>query len=183
MAIGDVRAEIEAILTAPVTIAAAAAASSAPAPLRRRAIPLAVVAVLSSALTVLVILGRTPSDPPRAITRFSVALPDDHRIMATGRQVLALSPDGTRVAYAANGTVYVRAMSVGVHAIEGIETRDGVTSVAFAPDGHRPAAAIHSGRLELVRRAEGVGARTLIHASAATAAMSALMYPNANAKP
>ena len=80
-AIGDVRAEIEAILAAPATISMTARAGAARA-VWRRAIPLAVVAVVSAALTALAIWSRTP--PARvgpAITRFSIPLPNDHQLL------------------------------------------------------------------------------------------------------
>jgi eukaryotic-like serine/threonine-protein kinase len=134
-AIGDVRAEIESILAAPV----AALPSAVPATRAsswRSAILLAAAAAVGGALTALAMWSRTPSPPQRAVTRFSVALPDDQAIMPTGRQVLALSPDGTQLAYAANGRVYLRTMSgVDARPLQGIEGPDGVTSVAFSPDG------------------------------------------------
>jgi serine/threonine protein kinase len=135
-AIGDIRAEIEAILAAPATISTAPP-SPPPVPLWRRAIPLAVVAIVSAALATLVTWSRTSSRSRPAVTRFSVGLPENQQILATGRQVLAFSPDGTQLAYAANGRLFLRTMSaLEVHPIQGTETTDGITSVAFSPDGH-----------------------------------------------
>ena len=133
-AIGDVRAEIEAILAAPATISTTAAPAP-PAPVWRRAIPLAAVAVLSAALTAFVIWSRVPPRIGPAITRFSIVVPNDQQILGNSRQVIALSPDGTQLAYAANGRVYLRAMSGrDVYPLQGIEGSDGVNAITFAPD-------------------------------------------------
>ena len=71
-----------------------------------------------------------------AITRFSVPLPNDHQLLGNSRQILALSRDGTQIAYAANGRVYVRPMSgLDVYPIQGIESGEGVADIAFSPDG------------------------------------------------
>jgi serine/threonine protein kinase len=135
-AIGDVRAEIEAILAAPAAISTAPP-SPPRVPLWRRAIPLAVVAIVSAALATLVTWSRTSSRSRPAVTRFSVGLPENQQILPTGRQVLAFSPDGTQLAYAANGRLFLRTMSaLEVHPIQGTETTDGITSVAFSPDGY-----------------------------------------------
>jgi eukaryotic-like serine/threonine-protein kinase len=134
-AIGDVRAEIEAILAAPATISTTAAPAP-PAPVWRRAIPLAAVAVLSAALTAFVIWSRVPPRIGPAITRFSIPLPNDHQLLGNSRQILALSRDGAQIAYAANGRVYVRAMSgQDTYPIQGIESGEGVADIAFSPDG------------------------------------------------
>jgi len=134
-AIGDVRAEIEAILAAPATTSV----TTAPAPraaLWRRAIPLAGVAVLGGALTALTIWSITPPTPQPAVTRLSVALPEEHQFLVTARQMLALSPDGAQIVYVANNRLYLRSLSAfDVQPIQGVESTHGVTTVAYAPDG------------------------------------------------
>jgi eukaryotic-like serine/threonine-protein kinase len=134
-AIGDVRAEIETIRAAPATMSIAAPETRR-VPVWRPAIALTTVAVVSATLTALTIWSRSPAAMSSAITRFSMPLPNDQQLLGNTRQVVALSPDGTRLAYAANGTVYLRAMSdLDVRPIQGIDSGDGVTALAFAPDG------------------------------------------------
>ena len=50
-----------------------------------------------------------PATPPLRVTRFAVDLGADERFTNTGRHLIALSPDGTRMAYAANNRLYMRA--------------------------------------------------------------------------
>jgi serine/threonine protein kinase len=44
----------------------------------------------------------------RDVMRFTFLLPDGQRFSRVGRHVLALSPDGTKLAYVANGQLYLR---------------------------------------------------------------------------
>jgi serine/threonine-protein kinase len=52
----------------------------------------------------------TGSERPMAlpVTRLTIPLGSQNRFSTTGRHVLALSPDGTRLVYAANGQLYLR---------------------------------------------------------------------------
>ena len=49
-------------------------------------------------------------EPPRRIARFAVTLPEGEQFSATGRHVVAISPDGTRIAYVANNRLNLRVM-------------------------------------------------------------------------
>jgi serine/threonine-protein kinase len=51
------------------------------------------------------------ASPPRAVARFTVPLPPSQQLTNTGRRVIAISPDGSHLAYAANGQIYLRAMA------------------------------------------------------------------------
>ncbi|MGB2713912.1 MAG: protein kinase [Vicinamibacterales bacterium] len=133
-AIGDVRAEIETILAAPSTISMEAVTAPA-APMWRREILIAGAAILGGVLTALAIWSRPASRAPEPVTRFTIQLPADHLIPSVARQLVAVAPDGTHVAYAANGRIYLRPMSgLDVHPIQGVENTDGVTAIAFSPD-------------------------------------------------
>jgi hypothetical protein len=74
-----------------------------------------------------------PKPPPAgAVTRFAFTLPQGQRLMLQ-RQALAISPDGTHIAYTAEGRLYLRAMSeLEARAIAG--TDESITPV-FSPDG------------------------------------------------
>ena len=96
----------------------------------------AVAAVIGAAS--LVGLGawiRGPSaEPP--VTRFSFRLPDGERFTNIGRRVVAISPDGSQVAYVANSRIYLRSVSeFDSHVVAGSEVREGVLNPAFSPDG------------------------------------------------
>jgi hypothetical protein len=49
-------------------------------------------------------------DPPRQIARFALTLPEGEPLSASGRHLVALSPDGTRLVYVANQRLNVRAL-------------------------------------------------------------------------
>jgi serine/threonine-protein kinase len=69
------------------------------------------------------------------VTRFTLRLPEGQRFTNPGRSVVALSPDGTRVAYVANQRLYVKTMwdSEPVPLIAP-PLRGGVTTPVFSPE-------------------------------------------------
>jgi hypothetical protein len=99
--------------------------------------PMATTAVIAVAITGAIAWRIWPSTPQPTITRFPIALGDGHTFTNGGRQELALSPDGTRLAYVANAQVYLRSMSeVLAKPIAGTESsQGGVTNPVFSPDG------------------------------------------------
>ena len=106
------------------------------APLWRRAMPLIATAALAGALVGAAAWRLRPSPPPPVVTRFPVMLADGQRFTNTGRQVVAMSPDGTRMAYVANTQLYLRSISDSeAKAIPGTATEAGVVSPVFSPDG------------------------------------------------
>ena len=69
-----------------------------------------------------------------SLHRFSIALPEDQSLLRLPAPTLALSPDGTKLVYAANRQLFVRSMSdMTAHPISG--TALDVTSPFFSPDG------------------------------------------------
>jgi Tol biopolymer transport system component len=99
---------------------------------------LLVTAALASALTgILVWVSTRREIPASPVMRFPLILPDDQQFAQSGLRVLALSPDGSRLAYAANSRIYVRSMSDGItRAIPGIESEsDRIGNLVFSPDG------------------------------------------------
>ena len=134
-AIGDVRAEIEAVAADPYGRSAIVQVSVPAPPLWRRAIPIVATAVVAGGLTGLGVWTATRSTPP-PVARFTLTLPEGQQFTNAGRQVIAISPDGTRIAYVANLQIYLRVMSE-LHArpIPGAEGNGGVLNPAFSPDG------------------------------------------------
>jgi Tol biopolymer transport system component len=136
-AVGDVRYELEAIASDPnPLVAPAIPVPAAVAPNWRRAIPVAVVALLSAVAASAVTLwwGRG-AIRPSTVTRFQIPVETDVATpLRTNAGVLAISPDGTRLVYAANRQLYLRSMAdVDVRPIPG--TNLDVLHPFFSPDG------------------------------------------------
>ena len=76
------------------------------------------------------------ASPPTPITRFALALGEGEQFTGGGRQQIAISPDGTRVVYAANNRLYLRSMSeLAGKAIPGTDLIGGAWNPVFSPDG------------------------------------------------
>ena len=76
--------------------------------------------------------------PPLAVTRFPLALPAGQLLDGQGgTHMVALSPDGSRLAYVATPSrLYLRSMSeVDAKTVPGIERYVGVRDPVFSPDG------------------------------------------------
>ncbi|HEY1336707.1 MAG TPA: protein kinase, partial [Bryobacteraceae bacterium] len=138
-AIGDARLEIERVLADPHGRGSptASAPPPAPVPFWKRALVPAGAAVAAAAITGTVLWNLRPSAPAAPVARFILPLPKDQRFTNTGRALVAISPDGTNVAYVANRQLYLHALSeTGAHSIPGtlLEGR-GVLNPVFSPDG------------------------------------------------
>ena len=115
-----------------------------PQQLWRRALPFAITMLVASALGGAAVWTLRPSAAP-AVVRFAFALPRDQTLTAPGRSQIAISPDGTKIAYVANFRLYLRTMSdLTARPIPGADSGEagkttggttGVTSPAFSPDG------------------------------------------------
>ena len=80
------------------------------------------------------IMKPSPAASVRPITRFPIILPQDQAFTSFGRHILALSPDGARLAYVANAQLYLRAMDqLDASPIRG--TNEGPAEPFFSPDG------------------------------------------------
>lgn len=103
---------------------------------RRIALVIAGAALATSASAAVWFLTR-PSQTRPAVARFTHALPDGQVMdLPASRHAIAISPDGTSLAYLANHRVQLRSMAdLGVRTIPGVEFEDGVTEPVFSPDG------------------------------------------------
>jgi Tol biopolymer transport system component len=71
---------------------------------------------------------------PAIVGRFTLLLPDGQDFTRTGRRVVAISPDGTKVAYVANRQIYLRKLEdFQAVPIPGTDLHPG--DVTFSPDG------------------------------------------------
>jgi serine/threonine protein kinase/Tol biopolymer transport system component len=140
---GDVRIEIEEALAAPASSESISPATSVLAPGRRMLILSLGMLLLGAVVTGLAVwnLKPSPSPPPRPVSRTVIALPPGQQLavagLGSGGLALALTPDGTHLAYVAaqGGTqqLYLRALdSLEAKPIPGTE---GAVNPFFSPDG------------------------------------------------
>jgi hypothetical protein len=131
-AIGDVRAEIESIIANPIT---AQLALARPGPLVRLALPVAVTAVLAGVLGGWIGWTRRPAATP-AVVRFQITFGSEAALFTNfNRQALAISRDGTQIAYSAD-RLYVRALAeANAQAVAGTEGFVSTSHPDFSPDG------------------------------------------------
>jgi serine/threonine-protein kinase len=119
--------------------APAAAIVTAPKPSRLRTIaPYGAAALAALIAGAAVWRLRQPADVPQPVTRFSIVLPDQIRMTPSARTPLAISPDGTRLVYAANERLYIRATDqLGAMEVAGTAASSApfVNSPFFSPDG------------------------------------------------
>jgi serine/threonine protein kinase/Tol biopolymer transport system component len=138
--IGDARISLEEVLSGAPEGAPSLAATGRPVT-RRWFWPVAAVAgalVVGVALGGVTIWNLRPS-PPKPVTRFTIALPPGQRLAGLSQPALALSPDGSKLAYVAmtqgGGApqIYLREMdSEETRAVSGTE---GAREPFFSPDG------------------------------------------------
>jgi eukaryotic-like serine/threonine-protein kinase len=132
-AVGDLRIEIEAIAAAPYALPIPAVQAAKPQPLWVRAIPVLVAAIVFSAIASVVTWNLKRTGPANVL-RFPLLLPEGQGFTSLGRHMLALSPDGTRLVYVANGQLFLRSMAeMETRPIAG--TNLAAQNPFFSPDG------------------------------------------------
>jgi len=133
-AIGDLRVELESVAAAPFAVAATQAAAPRYR-LWKVALAMVTCAIAASALTGFAVWRLTRPAPP-IITRFPILLGEGQQFSNPGRHVVAMSPDGTRIAYVANRQLYLRMLpQLEARPLLGTEAPRGVVDPAFSPDG------------------------------------------------
>jgi serine/threonine-protein kinase len=132
--VADARVDIEAALADPTGGAVPAVASGNPAAARGR---LALVGVAAAALAAAAVWALMPRPEPHPVVRFPFFLPEGENFTRPEVSMIALSADGTRLAYVANSQIYVRNLSeTEPRVVSGITGGPlGVSSPAFSPDG------------------------------------------------
>jgi eukaryotic-like serine/threonine-protein kinase len=99
-----------------------------------RAMPIAATAIVAGVLGAAAAWSLRPSPVP-AVTRLAFSLPDGAALFAN-RSVVAVSPDGTQVAYVTPAGLYLRSLSsFDAHIIRGSQDIFNITEPAFSPDG------------------------------------------------
>jgi eukaryotic-like serine/threonine-protein kinase len=119
--------------TLPAAAAPAGPAIVASAPLWRQALPLAI-GIAVAALAAGGAWTLKPAPPPStAVTRFAFTL-TGQSINNAARRLIAISPDGSQIAYVANNRLHVKAMDqLSSREIAGASGR--IVELAFSPDG------------------------------------------------
>jgi eukaryotic-like serine/threonine-protein kinase len=136
-AIGDVRFELDAIAADPGGPANRSGTTPTPVTTRSRLSNVAWLIATAAVVATVAIAGTrwtTKAADAPLVARFSIALPEDQSALRLTAPTLALSPDGTKLVYAANRQLFVRSMSdMTARPISG--TALDVTSPFFSPDG------------------------------------------------
>jgi serine/threonine-protein kinase len=133
--VGEARIVLDDPTSRPTGGAEGMAASAPQRPLWRRVIPSVLCALVTGALAATAAWYLKPS-VPRPVSRFSIPLQEGQVFSPSPRHIIALSPDGERMVYVANGRLYLRLMSEpDAHAISGTENYQTVAEPVFSPDG------------------------------------------------
>ena len=107
--ISDARVDIQKALADPSGVLVQPTGDVVQAP-PRRILPWVAATALVSVLIAGVAAWNLKPEAPGTVSRFSHVLPEGQEFTGTGRTVVAVSPDGSRMVYAANRQLYVRAM-------------------------------------------------------------------------
>ena len=82
------------------------------------------------------LVGLEVRKPSRTVSRFTIPLGEGQQFPPPARQLVAISPDGTRMIYAANDRLYLRSMSdLDAKPVPGTEEQGRVDNPVFSPDG------------------------------------------------
>src|SRR5262249_59372066 len=111
--------------------------AAAVAPRRRWpiAIAMGVAAATIAAAGAAIVLNRR-SEVPLPVMPATYTLPDGQLFTNTGRRGVAISPDGSQFAYAADSRLYLRPLAaLDATPIAGAEESQGVLHPVFSPDG------------------------------------------------
>jgi eukaryotic-like serine/threonine-protein kinase len=134
--IGDVAAALFVLRDSTVGIRRSPQAhvSAARPPRQRLLIPILSAVALAVALTSALWWRSRPAAPLPIVTRFSVPLGDGEVFTDPHLRSIAISPDGTRMAYVANQQLRIRSMSDPAAKVLVASTNDAVGNPAFSPD-------------------------------------------------
>ena len=106
-------------------------------PLWRRATPVVLAVIVAAVLGGVGMAYLRPSQAAPIVTRFRFALAEGQVFPAGTRQLIAISPDGARIAYLVNGVgLHIRSMSeLEARLIARSDTNTAVLSPVFSPNG------------------------------------------------
>ena len=121
---------------APDAPAAVAQRSETRSPSRSMLMLAAAFALLAVAAVAFAVYSRVPRPEPRAVVgRFSIPLPGGLVFPTGGRQIVAISRDGSQIAYTINQQLFLRSLSDLQPRVLASEFRAGLSQPVFSPDG------------------------------------------------
>jgi serine/threonine-protein kinase len=98
-------------------------------------VPAVAATVLTAVIVGAIAWAFRPLVPAAPLARFSFALPEGG-FTGTSRRMVAISRDGTHLAFIANSRLYVRSLSdFEARVLVGTEAGDGILNPVFSPDG------------------------------------------------
>jgi serine/threonine protein kinase len=110
-AIGDLRVELETLALQPHAVPVTAQPVTIPQPLWKRAIPIAITAIVVGIGARLIPPWNPQPSAPAGVTRFSVPVPEGKSIPGNPWLGVSMSPDGKAFVFIANRELYSRSMS------------------------------------------------------------------------
>ena len=134
-AIGDVRYELESLIANPRAVPLAAVhAAAAPQSFWRRALPIAGAALAAGLIVAAVAWVSRPTPPVAPVMQFALDLPEGHAVQGTAK--VAISPDGTRLAYVSGRQIWLRSMgSPDIKPVAPATPSAAILNLTFSPDG------------------------------------------------
>src|SRR5262249_15113734 len=140
---------VQYVLMAPTAFPTARATPAIPRSksLSTRAAQYVALAVVASAFGGLSVWLLQPASPLQGVVRYTYRLGDGQSLSIVGRRIVAISADGTRMAYVASATdlmsprtiatrIYMKSMADDeATPIPGTETQGPVSNPTFSPDG------------------------------------------------
>src|SRR5262249_47330442 len=131
-AIGDVRVEIECLLSDPRGTNWAPQFAVEAQPIWKRVAPVLLTAIVVGLAVGFAVWNLKPSPNAVPVTRFSIVLSEQQ--LPAARRTLAISPDGSRLAYIVGNQLYFRSMAeMDVRPIAGASGP--ISGPFFSPDG------------------------------------------------
>jgi len=115
---------------------AAAAAAAQPEPRTRSFAP-----ILAASLLAAIVVGAgawalRPSRAALPVAKFSLTLPEGQQLTTTVRNIVAISPDGTELAFVAGNRLFMRSLSeFDAHQLGGADAMTAMLCPSFSPDG------------------------------------------------
>ena len=135
-AIGEARVHIEDLMSGAGGSDPSAPVANARVPLWRRAMLVAAGAVLGAIVAAVAWLALRAPAPSPPVARFTLTLPEGQQMTDPQFRSVAISPDGSNIAYVANRRVYLRSLSDPTpRIISGTDLAGAVGNLVFSPDG------------------------------------------------
>jgi len=134
-AVADTRVEIDAITSDPRGLVIQPEPVVVTKPLWKRAISIAAALLIGGVIAGSAAWYLKPAPQPM-VARFPFVLADGQQFTNAGRQLIAVSPDGTQFVYVANQRLYLKPMrELNAIPIQGTEISQGVLNPVFSADG------------------------------------------------